>query len=118
MLFVTSGKDARAKLARSKSALDFLIANTRSLGRRAFQASISRRYSSILTQFATQKSSWQKLRQWIDTPVSKVDTTNLTLDADPKEARLYFQTMYELIYLSFLSDSTRVATFQLGQRKW
>ena len=33
----------------------------------------------------------------------------------PKEARLYFQTMYELIYLSFLSDSTRVATFQLGR---
>ena len=32
MLFVASGKDAAAKLARSKSALDYLIANTRSLG--------------------------------------------------------------------------------------
>jgi hypothetical protein len=30
-LFVTSGKDAHARLARSKSALDLLIANTRSL---------------------------------------------------------------------------------------
>jgi hypothetical protein len=28
---------------------------------------------------------------------------------------LHFQTMYELFYLSFLSDSTRVATFQLGR---
>ena len=44
-----------------------------------------------------------------------MDTANLDLDADPKEARLYFQAMYELIYLSFLSDSTRVATFQLGR---
>ena len=34
MLFVTSGKDARAKLARSKSALDYLIENTKSLGRK------------------------------------------------------------------------------------
>ena len=33
MLFVTSGKDAAARLARSKSALDLLIDNTRSLGR-------------------------------------------------------------------------------------
>ncbi|MFT5129568.1 MAG: hypothetical protein ACI8W8_003193, partial [Rhodothermales bacterium] len=56
-----------------------------------------------------------KAQQWIDSPVAKVDKINLHLDADPKEARLYFQTMYELIYLSFLSDSTRVATFQLGR---
>ena len=33
MLFVTSGKDAAERLARSKSALDLLIENTRSLGR-------------------------------------------------------------------------------------
>ena len=56
-----------------------------------------------------------KAQKWIDTPTPKVDTRNLHLDADPKEARLYFQTMYELIYLAFLSDSTRVATFQLGR---
>ena len=57
----------------------------------------------------------QKARKWIDTPVPKVDSSHLTLDSDPKEARLYFETMYELIYLAFLSDSTRVATFQLGR---
>ena len=44
-----------------------------------------------------------------------MDVRNLHLEAEPKEARLYFQTMYELIYLAFLSDSTRVATFQLGR---
>ena len=56
-----------------------------------------------------------KAQRWIDTPIPQVDTGNLHLDAEPKEARLYFQTMYELIYLAFLSDSTRVATFQLGR---
>ena len=56
-----------------------------------------------------------KAQRWIDTPVPVVDQSNLKLDADPKEARLYFQTMYELIYLAFLSDSTRSATFQLGR---
>ncbi|MFP6621146.1 MAG: DUF1552 domain-containing protein [Pirellulaceae bacterium] len=114
MLFVTSGKDAATRLARSKSALDLLIANTRSLGKK-----LSRRDQQTLNQYLDAVRDTEvklaKAQKWIDTPVSKVDTRNLELDADPKEARLYFQTMYELIYLSFLSDSTRVATFQLGR---
>ena len=114
MLFVTSGKDARAKLARSKSALDLLIANTKSLGRR-----LSKHDQKTLQQYLDAVRDTEiklaKAQKWIDTPIPKVDARNLKMDADPKEARLYFQTMYELIYLAFLSDSTRVATFQLGR---
>ena len=114
MLFVTSGKDAAAKLARSKSALDLLIANTRALGRQ-----LSKHDQQTLQQYLDAVRDTEikltKAQQWIDTPIPKVDTQNLTLDADPKEARLYFKTMYELIYLAFLSDSTRAATFQLGR---
>jgi hypothetical protein len=114
MLFVTSGKDAAARLARSKSALDLLIENTRSLGRE-----LSKRDQDTLNQYLDAVRDTElklvKAQKWIDTPIPKVDTRNLHLDAEPKEARLYFQTMYELIYLAFLSDSTRVATFQLGR---
>ena len=114
MLFVTSGKDAAAKLARSKSALDLLIINTRSFGRK-----LSKYDQETLEQYLDAVRDTEvkltKARKWIDTPVPKVDTRNLHLEATPKEARLYFQTMYELIYLAFLSDSTRVATFQLGR---
>ena len=114
MLFVTSGKDAAAKLARSKSALDLLITSTRSLGR-----TLSKRDQETLRQYLDAVRDTEvklaKAQSWIDTPIPEVDTQNLKLDADPKEARLYFQTMYELIYLAFLSDSTRVATFQLGR---
>ena len=56
-----------------------------------------------------------KAQKWIDSPVPAIETAQLHLDATPAEARLYFQTMYELIYLAFLSDTTRVATFQLGR---
>ena len=114
LLFVTSGKDAAERLARSKSALDLLIANTRSLGRQ-----LSRRDQQTLKQYLDAVRDTElklaKAQKWIDTPIPQVDTRNLHLDAEPKEARLYFQTMYELIYLAFLSDSTRVATFQLGR---
>lgn len=114
MLFVTSGKDAAERLARSKSALDLLIENTRSLSRQ-----LSRRDQETLKQYLDAVRDTElklaKAQKWIDTPIPQVNTENLHLDAEPKEARLYFQTMYELIYLAFLSDSTRVATFQLGR---
>ena len=114
MLFVTSSKDAAARLARSKSALDLLIDNTRSLGRQ-----LSGHDQETLRQYLDAVRDTElklaKAQRWIDTPVPVVDTRNLHLDAEPKEARLYFRTMYELIYLAFLSDSTRVATFQLGR---
>lgn len=113
-LFVTSGKDAHARLARSKSALDLLIANTRSL-----EKSLSTQDQHTLKQYLDAVRDTEvkltKAQKWIDTPVPAVDTSNLHLEATPEEARLYFQTMYELIYLAFLSDSTRIATFQLGR---
>ena len=113
-LFVTSGKDAHARLARSKSALDLLIANTRSL-----EKSLSRQDQQTLKQYLDAVRDTEvklaKAQQWIDTPIPTIDTSKLHLAATPEEARLYFQTMYELIYLAFLSDSTRVATFQLGR---
>ncbi len=114
LLFVTSGKDAAARLARSKSALDLLIDNTRSLGRQ-----LSKQDQLTLKQYLDAVRDTElklaKAQKWIDTPIPQVDTRNLHLEAEPKEARLFFQTMYELIYLAFLSDSTRVATFQLGR---
>lgn len=114
MLFVTSGKDAAAKLARSKSALDLLIEHTRSLNRQ-LSAHDQATLKQYLDAVRDTEVKLAKAQRWIDTPVPQVDTRNLHLDAEPKEARLYFQTMYELIYLAFLSDSTRVATFQLGR---
>ncbi len=114
LLFVTSGKDAAAKLARSKSALDLLIENTRSLNRQ-----LSKKDQETLKQYLDAVRDTElklaKAQRWIDTPIPVVDTKNLHLDAEPKEAKLYFKTMYELIYLAFLSDSTRAATFQLGR---
>jgi hypothetical protein len=114
LLFVTSGRDAFERLARSKSALDLLLENTRSL-RRQLSGRDQETLEHYLEAVRDTEVKLAKAQRWIDTPVPQVDTGRLHLDAEPKEARLYFQTMYELIYLAFLSDSTRVATFQLGR---
>ena len=113
-LFVKNGKDSLARLVRSKSALDLLLANSKAL-----EKSLSRHDQHTLKQYldAVRETELKlaKAQKWIDTPIPVINTANLKLDATPEEARLYFQTMYELIYLAFLSDTTRVATFQLGR---
>lgn len=113
-LFVTAGKDAHDRLLRSKSALDLLIENTKSLER-----SLSRHDQRTLQQYLDAvrdtETKLAKAQKWIDAPPPDVKAEGLRLEATPEEARLYFQTMYELIYLAFRSDTTRIATFQLGR---
>lgn len=113
-LFVTNGKDAHARLLRSKSALDLLIENTKSL-EKSLSAQDQQTLKQYLDAVRDTEVKLAKAQKWIDTPIPAVETSKLHLEATPEEARLYFQTMYELIYLAFLSDSTRVATFQLGR---
>tara|TARA_B100000035_G_scaffold213991_1_gene183388 strand:- start:73 stop:1479 length:1407 start_codon:yes stop_codon:yes gene_type:complete len=114
MLFVAKDKNASEKLARSQSALDLLMEDTRSLGRK-----LSRNDRDTLQQYLDSVRDTEvklsKAEQWLDAPIPEVDSSGLHLEAGPSEARQYFQTMYDLIYLAFLSDSTRVATFQLGR---
>jgi hypothetical protein len=113
-LFVARDQDARQRLARSKSALDLLLANARSLERQ-----LSRHDQQTVAQYLDAvRDTEVKLAQatkWIDTPMPRVDAGGLDLEVDPTEPRLYLQTMYDLIYLAFRSDATRVATYQVGR---
>ena len=111
-LFVTSGKDGLARLTRSKNALDLLIENTRSLER-----SLSKPDQQTLKQYLDAvRDTEVKLTKarWIDTPTPAFDTGNLHLEATPESSTL-FSNHVRVGYLAFLSDSTRVATFQLGR---
>ncbi len=114
MLFVTGGKDSRDKLARSKSSLDLLIANVRSLNKK-----LSSHDRQTLEQYLDAVRDTEvkllKAEQWIDAPLPKIDSSHLNLDVTVRDSRAYIQTIYELTYLAFLSDSTRVATYMMGR---
>ncbi|MEM9589304.1 MAG: DUF1552 domain-containing protein, partial [Planctomycetota bacterium] len=57
----------------------------------------------------------EKAKRWMNIPLPKVDVDHLQLDITPEDPRVYLQTMFELIYLAFKTDSTRVATYQIGR---
>jgi hypothetical protein len=113
MLFITQG-DAREKLARSKSALDLLIANTQSL-----EKQLSLHDQQTLAQYLDSVRDTEikidKAEKCLTVPPPNIDPQSLNLDVDPNDARLYLQAIYELTYLAFLSDSTRVATYNMGR---
>ncbi|MEM7383779.1 MAG: DUF1552 domain-containing protein [Verrucomicrobiota bacterium] len=114
MLFVKNGPDAARRLALSKSALDDLMADARSLKR-----SLSRHDQETLTEYLQSvrdtEVKIEKAKRWLDIPLPRVEIDHLQLDVTPEDPQNYLRTMYELIYLAFKTDTTRVATYQLGR---
>ena len=114
MLFVKSDAHAARQLAHSESALDDLLADARRMRRRLSshdQSSLDEYLQSVREA----EIRVQKAKQWNNTPLPSVNGDHLNLEITPDEPRLYLKTMFELIYLAFKTDSTRVATYQIGR---
>lgn len=114
MLFVSSDQDAARRLALNKSALDDLMEDAASL-RKKLNSSDQRSLDEYLESVREAERRVEKARHWINTPLPVVKADHLKLEITPDEPQAYVQTMFELIYLAFKTDSTRVATYQIGR---
>lgn len=114
MLFVKSDGDAARRLAISQSALDHLLDDARSL-RKLLSTSDQSSLDEYLQAVRDTEIKVEKAKRWMDIPLPRVDVDHLQLDITPEDPRVYLQTMFELIYLAFKTDSTRVATYQIGR---
>ena len=114
MLFVKSDDDAARRLALSKSALDDLLLDARSL-RRRLSIRDQKRLDEYLESVRETEVKVEKAKKWVNTPLPQIASDHLNLDLTPSQPREYLQTMFELIYLAFKTDSTRVATYQIGR---
>ena len=114
MFFVKSGPDAARRLALSKSALDDLLEDARSLNR-----SLSKHDQETLADYLQSvrdtEVKVEKAKRWLNIPMPRMDTDRLKLDITPEDPRNFLRTMYELIYLAFKTDTTRTVTYQLGR---
>ncbi|QDT08989.1 DUF1552 domain-containing protein [Planctomycetes bacterium K23_9] len=114
MLFVKGDGDAARRLALSKSALDDLLADAKSL-RRKLALSDQKSLDEYLESVRQAEMKVEKAKRWIDTPLPTVESDHLNLELTADEPREYVQTIFELLYLAFKTDSTRVATYQIGR---
>jgi hypothetical protein len=114
MLFVKSSADAARRLALSQSALDDLLDDTRRL-RKRLSSQDQQSLDEYLQSVRESELRVQKAKHWMNTPLPTVDTDHLNLEISPDEPREYLRTMFEMIYLAFKTDVTRVATYQIGR---
>ena len=114
MLFVKSDADAARRLALNASALDDLLADAKSL-RMRLAAFDQQSLDEYLESVREAELKVEKAKRWINTPLPTVDSDHLNLELTPDEPRGYVQIVFELMYLAFKTDSTRVATYQIGR---
>jgi hypothetical protein len=114
MLFEKRDKNAERQLALSKSSLDHLMDDARSL-----QKELSKRDQETFEEFLSSVRETEvrvaKASRWMSLPIPTAEVDRMNLDITGEDPREYVQTMFELIYLAFKTNSTRVATYQLGQ---
>jgi hypothetical protein len=114
MLFVKSDRQSAKRLAISRSALDDMLADARSL-KELLSTSDRRNLEEYMESVRQAELKVEKSKKWLDAPLPSVDSDHLNLELTTDEPREYIQTMYELVYLAFRTDSTRVATYQIGR---
>lgn len=114
MLFVKSDGDGARRLALSKSALDDLLADANDL-RNTLSQHDQRTLDEYLQSVRDTEVKVEKSKRWMNIPLPQVGVDHLNLDITMDDPRVYLQTMFELIYLAFKTDSTRVVTYQLGR---
>ena len=114
MLFVKSDEDAARRLAANKSALDEMLEDAKDL-RGILSSDDKQRLDEYLDSVREAEIRVQKAREWVNMPLPTVDSSQFEQEVSPESPRLYVQTMLDMIYLAFKTDSTRVATYQIGR---
>ncbi|MGI9265849.1 MAG: DUF1552 domain-containing protein [Gammaproteobacteria bacterium] len=115
-LFVvdTRGAEARAReIARDRSILDRV--SSRVSGLNGTLAVEDRNHlDAYLTATRTLERQLGRANEWLNVPKPEVDPGLFDFDAEPTRelGTNYIRTMFDLIHMALLTDSTRVVTYQ------
>ena len=103
----------RSRLQRTGSLLDRVLEHSRSV-RRKLGRFDQKNFDEYLASVRQIEQGVERSKRWLEIPKPCVDEVGLSLDADDSTPEELIQTMYDLMFLAFQTDSTRVATYQLG----
>ncbi|MGY8640720.1 MAG: DUF1552 domain-containing protein [Verrucomicrobiales bacterium] len=108
-----SMKSQRQELKTSGSMLDLLLDHSKSV-RKNLGHQDQQKFDEYLESVRSIEKRVDRSQRWLDIPKPEVDASELHLDSNHSTPAEYVRTMYDLIFLAFQTDSTRVATYQLG----
>ncbi len=115
-LFVVDagGVEARARaIARDRSILDRVSSRLSGL-KGTLAAEDQAHLDSYLTATRTLERQLERANEWLNVPKPEVDPDLFDFDAEPTRelGTNYVRTMFDLIHMALLTDSTRVVTYQ------
>lgn len=106
----------RRRLTSASSMLDSVLEDSHALRTRL--GSLDReKFDEYLASVRQTEQRVQLAQRWLEIPQPELTDEErklLHLEADDEAPKLYMRTMYDLIYLAFKTDSTRVATYQIA----
>lgn len=103
------------RLKSASSMLDQVLDDSRSLRRRLGRQD-QEKLDEYLSSVRQIEEGVRRSQQWLEVPrpeLTDEERDLLHLDADDEAPLMYMRTMYDLIYLAFRTDSTRVTTYQI-----
>ena len=107
---------AEQRLLRSKAGmLDRILADAKSMRLRLGYQD-QQKLDEYLSSVRQIEQGVERSQMWMEIPRPQLrdeERDMLRLDADHQAPLVYIRTMYDLIYLAFRTDSTRVATYQI-----
>jgi hypothetical protein len=106
----------RRRLTSASGMLDRVLEDSRSL-RTRLGSEDKAKFDEYLASVRQIEERVERTQRWLEIPRPELrdeERKLLHLDSDDKVPKLMIRTMYDLIYLAFRSDSTRVATYQIA----
>ncbi len=104
----------RRNLENSASLLDLVLEHSRSLKRR-LGTQDQKKLDDYLASIRAVEQRVQQSQKWLNIPKPDVDPKSIDLAANQKAPKEYLRTMYDLLFLAFQTDTTRLATYMIGQ---
>ncbi len=114
MLFVKADAQSAKRLELSRSALDEVLLDAAAL-KQNLSIEDRKNLDEYMESVRQAELKVEKAKKWLDAPLPNVEREPLNLELTTDEPREYLQTMFEMIYLAFRTDSTRIATYQIGR---
>jgi hypothetical protein len=110
----SSALQRRRRLENNVSILDRVLEHSKDLNRRLGKQD-QRKLDEYLSSVRAVEQRVDRAQSWLEIPKPAVAEDTLDLEATQEGPREYIQAMYDLMSLAFRTDSTRVATYMLGQ---
>lgn len=108
-----ASRDDRLKLENSASILDLVREQAKSLHGKLGVAD-QRKLSEFETSVREVEQRAERARSWLDIPLPNVDENSVAIEATADAPKEYLEAIYDLQFLAFQTDLTRISTYQIG----